>query len=507
MARLPSTTTAPPSSAAPDKPASHARPRHQQHHRHHPHSNPHSKLLRAPAADRPRHAGAAAAFPPLSQSNSPAVSLEPSTARGQSIPLPQDTAAHRTTALRELSRSQPIGRPRYPNAAATATATTAGTYSQPVLVRTYAASATSSAYPSGRRSTRPPAPSASHSTYPSYASRTGRSRRSFAMTLVRPRILQRPEPPDGRLEADVKLPPLEAFTFKGIMADIEHDIETDLDRIAEICARSRYSLSNQYEIHVAPHGSGAAFVQPVHRDIPSAPTLQAISSDDERHGLPVRQRTGVVRRRSAAYGTLETIMSSSRSDDDERAKRKSAAQIAAHVRHAHQAATTGETACGSGSRSGSGSANSTEAQASSELHTTSPRSTLAAAILKRSSAQSMSSLDGHATGLVGRPARAEMSNSHLMSTTTTESRTLESRPPRLPATQELPSSVFLSKSVAAASIAAPEEHRAPSSLLKSVRLNIPWKGAGLTSQVACEYNLDKSESYAINTLKNILKDK
>ncbi|KAI1259355.1 hypothetical protein F5Y18DRAFT_303141 [Xylariaceae sp. FL1019] len=456
MARLPSTTATPPSSVPPDKTASHPVPHHQHGYHHHPHSHPHShpysKLPRAPAADRPHQVGTTAAFPPLSQSNPPAVSLEPSTARGQSIPLAHDTAVHRTTALRELSRSQPTGRPRYPSAAATATATTTGTYSQPVLVRTYAASSTSSAYHSGRRPTRQPAPIASDGSNMSYASGTGRSRRSFAVTLGRSHLLQRSAHTDGRIDADVKLPPLEAFTFKGIMADIEHDMATDLDRIAEICARSRYSLSNQYEIHVAPHGSGAAFVQPAHTDMPPAPTLQAISSDDERHGPPTRQRTGAVRRPSAAYGTLETIMSSSRSSDDERANRKSAAEIAAHVRgrHAYHAAAAGETGCGCGngrgSGSGSGSANSTEAQASSELQTTSPRSTLAAAILKRSRVQSIShasSVAGPAASLVGRPALPETSNSHLVSTTTTESRPLESRPPRLPTTQEQPSSAVL----------------------------------------------------------------
>src|SRR5690606_37833726 len=102
-----------------------------------------------------------------------------------------------------------------------------------------------------------------------------------------------------------RLPPVEAFTFKSFMANIEHDptsagdpthsIMSDLDRIAEICARSRYSLSNQYEVHKAPHGSGDSFLTSVSpppsssggnngkRDLAAVgPTLQAVSSDDER---------------------------------------------------------------------------------------------------------------------------------------------------------------------------------------------------------------------------------
>ncbi|KAH6626415.1 hypothetical protein B0J18DRAFT_140498 [Chaetomium sp. MPI-SDFR-AT-0129] len=157
-----------------------------------------------------------------------------------------------------------------------------------------------------------------------------------------------------------KLPPLDAFSFKSFMADLEtrgsdSDIGADLDRIAEICARSRYSLSNQYEVHVAPHGSGASFTSsPLppsvsrtrdaqsghHRNRSSGsvastgggPTLQAITSDDENPArLHSRRRAGT-KRRSAAYGTLETIMSSSRSSEEDKSKKKSAAELVTEVR-------------------------------------------------------------------------------------------------------------------------------------------------------------------------------
>ncbi|KAK6596765.1 hypothetical protein H4I96_09417 [Botrytis cinerea] len=48
---------------------------------------------------------------------------------------------------------------------------------------------------------------------------------------------------------DMKLPPVEAFSFKGIMDEIKHGVSDDLERIAEICARSKYSLANQHEFH------------------------------------------------------------------------------------------------------------------------------------------------------------------------------------------------------------------------------------------------------------------
>lgn len=146
----------------------------------------------------------------------------------------------------------------------------------------------------------------------------------------------------ARDDAAGTLPPLEAFTFKSFMAngradsdDASHSINADLDRIAEICARSRYSLSNQYEVHKAPHGSGESFLaavtaaknQPI-----QGPTLQVVSSDDERQMRHSRRKRGI-RRRSVAVGTLETIMSSSRSSEEDKSKKhKSAAEIAEEVR-------------------------------------------------------------------------------------------------------------------------------------------------------------------------------
>ncbi len=110
-------------------------------------------------------------------------------------------------------------------------------------------------------------------------------------------------------ELPPQLPPVEAFSFKSLLdagglddedldgIDTMGNINADLDRIAEICARSRLSLSNQYEVHVAPHGSGASFLASsddgAHGSaagasdrqrgpVSTGPTLQAVSSDDER---------------------------------------------------------------------------------------------------------------------------------------------------------------------------------------------------------------------------------
>lgn len=138
----------------------------------------------------------------------------------------------------------------------------------------------------------------------------------------------------GKME--LKMPPVEAFTFKGIMEEIKHGVAEDLERIAEICARSKYSLSNQYEVHMPPHGRGEPFLQNLGLGVgPHAvggPTLQAIGSDDEQTRPVGRGSRGGRRTKSVAYGTLETIMSSSRSSDEDKSKKKPAAVIAEEVR-------------------------------------------------------------------------------------------------------------------------------------------------------------------------------
>ncbi|EGS21006.1 uncharacterized protein CTHT_0028460 [Thermochaetoides thermophila DSM 1495] len=153
-----------------------------------------------------------------------------------------------------------------------------------------------------------------------------------------------------------RLPPLEAFSFKNLLADAqtrgsEYDITADLDRIAEICARSRYSLSNQYEVHVAPHGSGASFVSGTAPSTTSAPVrrktgpshsrsssagsiaMNTIPSEDEGSVSSAQSRRRALgRRRSMAMCTLETIMSTSRSSDEDKSKKMSASELISEVR-------------------------------------------------------------------------------------------------------------------------------------------------------------------------------
>ncbi|KAF7945292.1 hypothetical protein EAE96_010070 [Botrytis aclada] len=133
---------------------------------------------------------------------------------------------------------------------------------------------------------------------------------------------------------DMKLPPLEAFSFKGIMDEIKHGVSDDLERIAEICARSKYSLANQHEFHHPPHGSGDRIPQIaiVSGTLLGVPTSHAVEPDEVSPRQLARSSRGSRRGKSAAYGTLETIISSSRSSDEDKSRKKPAAVLEDEVR-------------------------------------------------------------------------------------------------------------------------------------------------------------------------------
>ncbi|KAL8703136.1 MAG: hypothetical protein Q9201_003668 [Fulgogasparrea decipioides] len=49
-----------------------------------------------------------------------------------------------------------------------------------------------------------------------------------------------------------KLPPLESFSFQDILASIDPDVSASIDKIAEICGRSKMSLADEYSSHLPP---------------------------------------------------------------------------------------------------------------------------------------------------------------------------------------------------------------------------------------------------------------
>lgn len=283
------------------------------------------------------------------QSSSTSASLAPSVAKGKPIPVDDTTAEHRTEALRELNSHYP-SRHRY----AKSTGAQNTTYSEPVIVRSYyrptpsRSSRMSHGGNSGGIVVVRNGPSTAGSINGSVASRTRSSpfagkmaSASRGMLGIMAKARGANAQPAASVPEDAKLPPLEAFTFKSFLENLDEqeatgsssDINADLDRIAEICARSRYSLSNQYEVHYGPHGSGNAFMAEGQQPPEShGPTLQAVTSDDEGSSRTQQKRQFGNRRNSRAMGTLETIMSSSRSSEDDPSRKKSAAELADEVR-------------------------------------------------------------------------------------------------------------------------------------------------------------------------------
>lgn len=273
----------------------------------------------------------------------------PSTAEGKPIPVDDSTIEYHTTALRELNHNFPSH--RY----AKSTGAQSSTYSEPVIVRSYYPPLPSSRPSSSSRGPVIHGGSIAGAGAGS-GSQVGRFAEAVAGSLPLPSRLVSGDhgmlstmvlsfgkkPVNGRTEDEARLPPIDAFSFKSFMANIEAqgggvagDINADLDRIAEICARSRYSLSNQYEVHYTPHGSGASFMNSSAQSNDSqGPTLQVVSTDDEQSvGTSTRRKRRMARRSSRAVGTLETIISSSRSSDEEQSgRKKTAAEIAEHVR-------------------------------------------------------------------------------------------------------------------------------------------------------------------------------
>ncbi|KAJ5398517.1 hypothetical protein N7465_009006 [Penicillium sp. CMV-2018d] len=134
-------------------------------------------------------------------------------------------AAYRTTAMRQINgspRSTP--RPVRDNPSARRSSTLA---TRPVLVRAYSGDAQDT-------STRPSTMSA---------------RRFLSFSGSRTSA-----PPPSRPSQDIMFPTDKDFSIESILQAIEPDIRGTLDSIAEICGRSKLSLSNEYGSHIAPLG-------------------------------------------------------------------------------------------------------------------------------------------------------------------------------------------------------------------------------------------------------------
>ncbi|TQN73887.1 hypothetical protein CSHISOI_01534 [Colletotrichum shisoi] len=456
-------------------------------------------------------------FPPLFQPNTSSTSLVPSTAEGKPIPLDNKTAAHRTSALRELNSNYP-SRHRY----AKSTGAQSSTYSQPVIVRTYSGSHTRTTSTNrsngvgvgglGSQTVSPIASGPASSVRRIIALRTpfggSKSTQHVGLSMARGMAKQRLEGQD----ALAKLPPVEAYSFKSMMANIEaqegeNDINADLDRIAEICARSRYSLSNQYEVHVAPHGSGASFVSHAsssrRRRQTAGPTLEAVVSDDERKQ---KKRRSGGRRRSIAMGTLETIMSSSRSSEEDKSKKKSAAELTAEVRGRTAKKSSGITSPTPSVSEGEGQSRKLRKDQPPPL-VRRKSSSFATAMLestRQNLTTNTASPRSSATGLVSEPALPKTSTSHLEVRTDVEEGVAYDQY-QAPKGSDQGSRTDVLESQDPKTLSQPDQTKMPTGLLGGLTGWVPWRLPPIVGLGSASAQGGVSRSHAEGSLRELLK--
>ncbi|KAH7413685.1 hypothetical protein DE146DRAFT_2833 [Phaeosphaeria sp. MPI-PUGE-AT-0046c] len=171
--------------------------------------------------------------------------------------------------------------------------------SQPVVVRTY----------SGSR----------------HASRPGsgfNTPRSVAMS-GHPRASSLSAGLAGRSE---QLPSAEDFSFSAILRAVDPEIRDAIDAIAEICARSRMSLADEYDSHLPPQGEitstgpgwaastgvlvGRGRLSRINQGWTTENTLMAVpeaSSSSER--LAQEKVSSSKKRSQSAYGSLKSVIS------------------------------------------------------------------------------------------------------------------------------------------------------------------------------------------------------
>ncbi|KIW29880.1 uncharacterized protein PV07_05666 [Cladophialophora immunda] len=118
-----------------------------------------------------------------------------------------------------------------------------------------------------------------------------------------------PRPRSKQGTMNNELPPAHEFSFRGILAAIEEDIEEDINAISEIFGRSRLVLADQHDSHLPPQGEIRAMSSPLQAVAEASASNErlAAAADDvvilrEDASLVDGSHTG-----SAAYGLLERL--------------------------------------------------------------------------------------------------------------------------------------------------------------------------------------------------------
>ncbi|KAL9576554.1 MAG: hypothetical protein Q9212_007001 [Teloschistes hypoglaucus] len=80
------------------------------------------------------------------------------------------------------------------------------------------------------------------------------------------------------------MPSLQKFSFQDILASLDPEVSTSIDKIAEICGRSKMSLADEYSSHLPPQGNIPIPILQDHSDeipIPRLESVDEVSSTPE----------------------------------------------------------------------------------------------------------------------------------------------------------------------------------------------------------------------------------
>lgn len=88
--------------------------------------------------------------------------------------------------------------------------------------------------------------------------------------------------PYSMQEVSKNPPPTSVFSFEDIFAAIQPEVQSSIDAIAEACGRNKFSLANEYDSHVPPHGAlDLASVLGEHNNSPNTPTVSRLEPVEE----------------------------------------------------------------------------------------------------------------------------------------------------------------------------------------------------------------------------------
>ena len=141
---------------------------------------------------------------------------------------------------------------------------------------------------------------------------------------TKPEMRKKQQPVDRSMSP--QLPPVESFSFHDILKSIGPEADASIDAIAEICGRSKMSLSTEHNSHRPPQGQLAttasspdnlfspARLEPVAEASPSRPHTRSMSRSLALATGPAHNGDGLPGQPTAATSNVNSHMHTSTSD-------------------------------------------------------------------------------------------------------------------------------------------------------------------------------------------------